>query len=166
MKPQDKILVVTGTAMVLTVASFTGYSLFITKDADVTKTARTGTTSSSVSASSPTTTQQSSSAASATSTYKDGTYTTTTRYGVPHGAMNTVTVKLTVSGGTVTAVSTSHDYQDPESAGYIDWFNQDIESAVVGQSLGNVSVSRVGGASLTSMAFDNALDTIRSDARA
>ena len=166
MRTQDKVFVTVASVIVIAGAGYTGYALFVTKDTDTTKTPTTTATDSASSTTSPTTSQQSSSGSSTDTTYKDGTYSETTNYSVPHGDTNSVTVKLTVANGTVTAVSVSHDYADHESAEYIDMFDQDIQSAVVGKSLNGLSISRVGGASLTSSAFDDALDTIRNDAQA
>lgn len=166
MRTQDKLFVTIASIIVLAGAGYTGYTLFVTKDSDTTKTSTTTSTDSASATTTPTTSQQSSNSSSASTSYKDGTYTETMSYSVPHGDTNSVTVKLTVANGVITAVSTTHDYQDHESAEYIDMFDQEIQSAVVGKNLSGFSVSRVGGASLTSSAFNDALDTIRNDADA
>ncbi|MBC7746874.1 hypothetical protein H7Y40_02750 [Pedobacter sp.] len=105
-------------------------------------------------------------AASTATNYKDGTYTATTSYRVPHGSVNSIKVTLTVKAGVITAAKTVNDTSDRESAGYVDSFESNIESAIVGSSLNGASASRVGGASLTSVAFDDALQTIVNDAKA
>lgn len=163
MKPQDKILVSIGAISVLCISSFTGYTLFATKDSDVPRTAATTNTTSN---SSPTTPQQTSSVAGTPSTYAGGTYSETISYYVPRGVRNGVTVRVTVKDNIVTDVTTNHDYSDRESAYYIDSFDQEIKPSIVGKNLGTASPSRVGGASLTTTAFDDALDTIRNDAKA
>ena len=168
MNSKDKFLVTVGTVAVLGVASFTGYALFATKNTDTT--AQVAAQSTSVPSSSATTTAASTSttASSASGTYKDGQYSTTTTYGVPHGYTNSITVNLTVKDGVVTAVDTTNSFEsrDRESGMYIDSFESGISGSVVGKSLSDLAVSYVGGASLTSLAFNDALDTIRSDAKA
>lgn len=167
MNSKDKFLVSVGTVAVLGVASFTGYALFATKDTNPTAQVAAQTTS--VPSSSTTATVATASSGVATTSsgsYKDGQYSTTIHYGVPHGGSNSITVNLTVKDGAVTAVSTANSYQDGESGMYIDSFKSGLSGAVVGKSLGDLSISYVGGASLTSIAFNDALDTIRSDAKA
>lgn len=84
---------------------------------------------------------------------------------VPHSGHNSLSATITVAGGTITAVTVNNNYSDHESGMYVSDFESAILSSVKGQSLANVSVSRVGGASLTSEAFNSVLDTIRSDAK-
>ncbi len=167
MNTKDKVLVTIGTVAVLSVASFTGYALFATKDstagqvaAQATSTPASTTTTPAATSTTPTTTTTSSSA------YKDGQYSASMSYRVPHGETNNITVHVTVKDGSVVSVSTDNTYQDGESGMYIDSFKSGISGAVVGKSLSGLSVSYVGGASLTSFAFNDALDTIRSDAGA
>jgi len=116
--------------------------------------------------STPTTATAPTSTGSASSSgYKDGDYTANASYRVPHGN-NTISVKLTIKDGKVAAVTTNDDYTDGESAYYVDSFNTEIKGAVVGQSLDGMSLSRVGGASLTTEGFNQALDSIVSAAKA
>lgn len=103
---------------------------------------------------------------SSTSSYKDGTYSATANYSVPHGGQNSIKVTITIKDGSVASVKTAHDYADRESGMYIDSFDSSIESVVVGKALSSTYTGRVGGASLTSSAFDQALQTIRQDANA
>lgn len=167
MNSKDKVLVTVGTVAVLGVASFTGYALFATKNTDTSAQVAAQTTSTPSSSATTTTTATPTSTSTASgSAYKDGQYSTTINYGVPHGGSNSITVNLTVKDGVVTAVTTDNSYQDGESGMYIDSFKSGLNGAVVGKSLGDLSVSYVGGASLTSFAFNDALDTIRSDAKA
>ena len=96
--------------------------------------------------------------------YKDGTYTASSRYHVPHGGTNTMSATVTIASGRITAVKTNDTYTDGESAMYVDSFDTSANSSVVGTSLANASFSRIGGASLTTSAFDSVLDTIRTQA--
>lgn len=168
MKPQDKILLSIGTVAVLAIASVVGYELFATGDSQSTKSTATAQTQQSSAQTTPATptTDTTNTTNSTSSGYKDGSYTASTSYEVPHGNQNSVSATLTIAGGKITNVTTNNDYSDEESAQYVDFFKQEISSAIVGQNLADVSVSRVGGASLTSSAFNDVLDTIRTQAKA
>jgi uncharacterized protein with FMN-binding domain len=98
--------------------------------------------------------------------YKNGTYDATSSYYVP-GGQNSLSVTLTISGDKVTAVKTSSTVDSYESQRYVDRFNANISSAVVGTSLSDsANQSRVGGASLTTSAFDDAITQIMNNAKA
>ena len=102
----------------------------------------------------------------ATLVYKNGSYDATSSYSVP-GGQNSLAVTLTISGDKVTAVKTSSIADSYESQRYVDRFNSSISSAVVGTSLSDaMSQSRVGGASLTTSAFDDAITQIMNNAKA
>lgn len=176
MKQQDKVFMIVGSTAVLIAAGVTGTWLFGKSDATASSTTTTSaaadqsTPSQAAATSTTSTTDTSTTSAVSSSTtsstsYKDGTYKTTANYYVPHGT-NSLTASVTVSGGKVTAVSISNDYTDQESGMYIDSFMSSIQSAVVGKSVDGLSLSRIGGASLTTQAFDNALAKIRTDAKA
>jgi len=130
-------------------------------------TSSTPTSSDSTSSTSSTATDSTSQSTTSTSSsgYADGDYTAKASYYVPHGS-NSISVKLTIKDGKVTAVTTDDTYSDHESAYYIDSFNSEIKGVVVGQSLDSLSLSRVGGASLTTEGFNQALDSIISSAKA
>ncbi len=181
MKQQDKVFMVVGSTAVLIAAGVTGVWLF-GKDntaSTVNATSSTsGTTTSAATASSTdstSTTELASTSASSdtgttassttsTASYKDGTYSATVSYTVPR-ASNSLTAKVTIAGGKVTAVTVDNSYSDHESGRYIDNFESAIESAVVGQSIDGLSLGRIAGATLTTVAFDDALTQIRSDAK-
>ncbi len=165
MNNSQKIFTIIGSIAVVAAAGIGGYKLFVTPD--------TATTSPSPSVaavqSSSTTEAQSSTpttTASTASSYKDGTYNAQASYRVPHGGSNTVSAQVTVAGGKVSDVTVNDSFTDGESESYVSGFESEIKSTVKGQSLADVSVSRVGGASLTSEAFNAVLDTIRNDAKA
>lgn len=111
----------------------------------------------------PSNTSSSSTSSNQTTVYRDGTYTASKVYNVPH-AQNTIDVTITVEGEIVTAISVNDDYTDHESAEYISSFESAIKSKVVGKKLADISLSRVGGASLTTSAFSSALGIVKSDA--
>lgn len=68
--------------------------------------------------------------------------------------------------GKITAVTTKNSYSDHESGRYVDSFESSFSSDATGESLASYSPSRIGGASLTTHAFADVLDQIRSDAAA
>lgn len=104
--------------------------------------------------------------ATSMSAYKDGTYTNTVSYNVPHGASNSIAVTLVVSGGKISSVKTNSNYSDGQSSYYISSFESSVSSDASGQPLSSYSPSQIGGASLTTYAFSNAIDNIRSQAAA
>lgn len=101
----------------------------------------------------------------ATGQYNNGTYSTSVTYAVPKGERNTIKVTLTLKDGAITDVSTTHAYNDRESGAYIDSFDAQIKSAIVDTLLTEAYAGRVGSASLTSNAFNQALQQIQHDAK-
>ncbi len=96
----------------------------------------------------------------------DGTYKSTQTYDSPAG-LDEITVSVTVKNGIVTAVSSSATAKDATSLGYQQNFNSNIQGLVVGKSLSDLgSFSTISGASLTTPAFNAALDAVRSQAKA
>lgn len=163
MDAKRKVFVVLGAAAVIGTAAFGGGALFFSGSSS----GLAGQTSSQTTTSQPVASSASSAQTqSVSSSYKDGTYTASSSYFVPHGGDNSVKTSLTIANGTVTNVSVNDNYSDGTSADFVDWFEQEVQSAVVGKSLADLSPSRIGGASLTTQAFDQTLDTIRSDAKA
>ena len=102
--------------------------------------------------------------AGSVSSIKDGTYSTTMTYAIPHGSQSTLTVKLVITNGKISDVVSAYQAGDRESIQYQDWFDAEYKSLVVGKTLDEVSLSRVGGASLTTNAFNNALSDITAQA--
>ena len=97
--------------------------------------------------------------------YTDGTYTEDGSYLSPAG-QQTVTVKVTLAGDTVTAITVTPHATDPTAKEYQAMFVQGIAGVVVGKDIDALSVSRVAGSSLTSGGFNKALDAIKTDAKA
>ncbi|WP_431795413.1 FMN-binding protein [Microbacterium enclense] len=100
-----------------------------------------------------------------TGVYADGTYEATGQYATPE-SVETVDVTLTIAGDTVTDVTVTGDPQAAESRRYQSEFIGGIKDEVVGKNIDEISVSKVAGSSLTSGGFMNALDTIKSEAKA
>lgn len=100
-----------------------------------------------------------------TGVYADGTYEATGQYATPE-SVETVDVTLTIAGDTVTDVTVTGDPQAAESRRYQSEFIGGIKDEVVGKNIDEISVSKVAGSSLTSGGFMNALETIKSEAKA
>lgn len=169
METSQKIFVAIGIVAVVGLAIVGGKILF-TGDSMVTQGAQsttgTSTAANSISQQSTASPVGNATTGGATASYKDGQYTVTQNYYVPHGGSNSVAVTLTVANGKISAVKTSNQYADGESAMYISGFESMVSSDASGQSLSSYSPSRIGGASLTTNAFSQAIDTIKSQASA
>lgn len=77
-------------------------------------------------------------------------------YRTPAKVQESITVNFTVKAGVVTAVSSSYNEGNGEN-GYQKRFDGAYQTQVVGKKLTDISLSRVGGASLTSGAFNEAV---------
>lgn len=105
------------------------------------------------------------STATTNSAYKDGTYTASSEYYVPHGYED-IKVTLTIANNTITDASVQNSENDPESAQYQEEFAREYKSYVVGKKVGAVNVSYIAGASDTTEGFNEALDHIKTQAQA
>lgn len=172
MDTKNKVFVVVGSVALIAAAGIGGGYLFLNKsnsdmgsDAATTSSSTAVDTAPSKTATSSDTSSTGTSSASANN-YKDGTYTATSTYHVPHGGSNTIAATVTVSGGKITSVSTKDSYTDRESSMWIGDFESSVSSDANGQGLASYSPSRIGGASLTTAAFSDAIDQIRTKASA
>jgi uncharacterized protein with FMN-binding domain len=111
----------------------------------------------------PTPAASASEEASSSSTYADGTYTAEGSYATPE-SVETIVVTVTLENDIITAVDVTGDPQKRESEEYQGRFIGGIADVVVGQDIDQISVSRVAGSSLTSGGFNQAIDTIKSEA--
>lgn len=86
---------------------------------------------------------------------------TSVTYQVPEEHSNTLSVTVVLSKGIITDVTFSENPTNGESREYYEKFTRNFnKSAVVGKALKDVSLSRVGGASLTTGAFNSALSEL------
>jgi len=97
------------------------------------------------------------------STYADGTYTAEGSYATPE-SVETIVVTVTLQDDIITSVDVAGDPQKRESEEYQSRFIGGIADVVVGQDIDQIAVSRVAGSSLTSGGFNQAIDTIKSEA--
>lgn len=103
--------------------------------------------------------------ASSAAGYTDGTYTAEGSYQTPE-TTEEIEVTLTLESDVITAVEVTGDPQAPQSQQYQSRFIGGISGEVVGKSIDDISVSRVAGSSLTSGGFNDAVETIKSEAAA
>ena len=97
------------------------------------------------------------------SAYKDGTYSSEVTYLTPIRKEYKLDVELTMKDGIVTASNVDYSQGaelDPNPKN----FEAVYKTEVVGKSLDSINLSRVGGASLTTAAFNKALAEIKADA--
>ena len=95
--------------------------------------------------------------------YKSGSYSSSVTYRVPSGRSYTMEVSLTVTGDTVTTSNVSFDTFGTND-GNTQNFVSEYKSHVIGQKLSQISLARVGGASITSRAFNQAIGAIKTKA--
>ena len=97
-----------------------------------------------------------------TGPYEDGTYDATADYQSPNGT-ETIKVTLTLESDVVTDVEVEGKSVDPspEVERYQGEFEDGIAEEVVGKNLDELSVDRVGGSSLTSGGFNEAVEQIK-----
>lgn len=96
--------------------------------------------------------------------YVDGTYSADVTYDAPEGHVDDLGVTITIADDVITSVSIQEGATNPKSEDYQQRFINAIDGDVVGKDVDSVSLSRTGGASLTSDAFNDALDEIKLDA--
>lgn len=97
--------------------------------------------------------------------YKDGTYSNSQTYRVPEGESNSIDVKITLSGDVIKDLTVDSNYNSRESERYVSGFESSIKSKVVGKKISDVNLSIVGGASLTTDAFTEAISEIQAEAK-
>ncbi|MFE6997663.1 FMN-binding protein [Microbacterium sp. NPDC057659] len=95
--------------------------------------------------------------------YQDGTYTAEGSYQTPE-TVETISVTLTLSGGTVSDLEVTGDPQAPETEQYQGQFIDGIDALVDGKKIDDLKVDRVAGSSLTSAGFDQAIEKIKKQA--
>lgn len=103
--------------------------------------------------------------ANSSATFKDGTYTATSRYDTPGGGAS-IGVSVTLKGSTITDATLTQGAPDREAQEFQDRFASGYKSLVVGKKITDVSLTRVAGSSLTPIGFNNALQDIENQAKA
>lgn len=96
--------------------------------------------------------------------YKDGTYETTMTYLTPIRSEYLLDVSLTIKDDIISDANVAYSQgaeKDPNAAK----FEAAYKAQVIGKDIDSLDLSRVGGASLTTGAFNNALVAIKADAK-
>ena len=97
------------------------------------------------------------------SSYRDGSYSSTINYSVPRST-ETITVTINLSGGAISSVSTQNSAVRGDSKFYQTDFANSIAGQVSNKKIDTINLSAVGGASLTTDAFMQALQNIKKQA--
>lgn len=84
----------------------------------------------------------------------------TIAYRTPAGNDNQVAITFTLTDNKITDVAVNHNKGAGVHNNYQKRFDSEYRSLVIGKTLDTVSLARVGGASLTSQAFNQAVATI------
>ena len=106
-------------------------------------------------------------ASEVTGPYEDGEYEATADYQSPNGT-ETIDVALTLENDLITEVTVTGKSVDPspEVIRFQGEFEAGIEDVVTGKNIDELDVSRVGGSSLTSSGFNEAIERIKIKAKA
>ena len=106
-------------------------------------------------------------AAAITGPYTDGDYEATADYQSPNGT-ETIDVAVTLKGDVIQEVTVTGKSVDPspEVLRFQGEFEAGIESVVKGKNIDELDVHRVGGSSLTSSGFNEAIEQIKIKAKA
>ncbi len=99
-------------------------------------------------------------------TYADGQHTVTTNYIAPGNANHTVTVAFTLNDDKITSSAITYGGDSVEvSSGFQKKFTESYETEVIGKKIDDIKLSRVGGASLTTAAFNDAIAKLKIEAK-
>jgi hypothetical protein len=100
------------------------------------------------------------------SQYKAGDYNAAGDYQSPGGSQE-IKIRLTLSSdGTITDTSAEGDDKSSDSKFYQSSFIANYKNKIIGKSIDEVKLDRVGASSLTSDGFNNALEDIKNQAKA
>lgn len=97
------------------------------------------------------------------SSYIDGTYTAIASYFTPKRVKHEISATLTVRNDIITSADVQYDGESAKTPSH-QGFDGAYRPLLLGVSVDNLDLSRVGGASLTTTAFNEALADIKSDA--
>ncbi len=103
--------------------------------------------------------------AAGSSQFKDGTYTATGNYNSPGGAEQ-IKITLTIKDDVVTKATAVSIATRPETKNFQGQFVAGFAAQVVGKKIGEVSLSKVSGSSLTPKGFNDAVRQIRIESKA
>jgi hypothetical protein len=96
--------------------------------------------------------------------FKDGSFTANTAYTDPGRKEHDIEVTLTIADDVVTAATVLYNGAAANTPNHTR-FENGYKQEVVGKPLDSISLSRVGGASLTTEAFNDAVASIKTEAK-
>lgn len=96
--------------------------------------------------------------------YKDGTYTSTGTYTSPAG-QEEVEVTVTLADGVISDVQFVGKAVNEKSVFMQGVFSENYQPLVLGKNIDEVKLDKVSGSSLTPKGFNNALETIKAEAK-
>lgn len=102
---------------------------------------------------------------STNTSYKNGSYSGSGSYPTP-GGQESITVELTLSNNIVTDTNVTTSENSPQAASYQQQFKDNYRPFVVGKNINDITLSRISGSSLTPQGFNEAVDAIKSQAKA
>ena len=88
------------------------------------------------------------------------TYSTTVNYKVPEGGSQSMGLTVTVNGAVISSISISQSKSGENSKKWQNNFENNYKPLVLGKNIKSVNLSRVGGASITTNAFNQAIKSI------
>jgi hypothetical protein len=88
------------------------------------------------------------------------TYSTTVNYKVPEGGSQSMGLTVTVNGAVISSISISQSKSGENSKKWQNNFENNYRPLVLGKNIKSVNLSRVGGASITTNAFNQAIKSI------
>jgi uncharacterized protein with FMN-binding domain len=97
--------------------------------------------------------------------YKNGNFTSNLNYSVPDGFTESMTLNITINNDIITSVSTTNSKSNGESKKWQLRFEGAVSGVVANKSMDSYAGAKIGGATLTTGAFKNALASIKSQAR-
>lgn len=97
--------------------------------------------------------------------YKDGIYTATGAYTSPGGA-ETIVITLTLKDGVVTDATAVPQAEQPISKKMQQVFSQNFKGMIIGKNINEVTLDKVSGSSLTPKGFNDAVEQIKTQAKA
>lgn len=159
-KQPNKVLL--GIIVVVVLAAITATVVMLSQQQDTGAPANTAESSRNTQESSNRSTSEASEASDGS--YKDGSYEAAGSYRTP-GGNEEITVKVTLKNSVIATVDLERDPTTREAEEYQGKFVSGYKELVVGKKIDEVELTRVAGSSLTPNGFNQALETIKNDAR-
>lgn len=163
---KSKIRLVTTVIAVLVIAGVVVLADHLKSQENTTATSSANTTSSTnTETSNATDTTTTANSSTTSGTVKDGTYSASNSYTVPHGTEE-IHVSVTLKNGVITDASVQNSESDFDSKQYQEEFTAGYKTKVVGKKISGLQISVIAGASDTTDGFNEALSEIAAKAEA